>query len=81
MNCWRSGRNRCFLVVLAKVIAYWLTTGLPLLILAPVIAVMLNLDTGALSALMGGLLLGTPTLALVGAQGRPCHWARGARGC
>ncbi|WP_259781598.1 heme exporter protein CcmB [Aestuariispira ectoiniformans] len=63
------GPQPLFLVVLAKVIAYWLTTGLPLLILAPVIAVMLNLDTGALSALMGGLLLGTPTLALVGAAG------------
>lgn len=63
------GPQPLFLVVLAKVIAYWLTTGLPLLILAPVIAVMLNLDTDALSALMGGLLLGTPTLALVGAAG------------
>lgn len=63
------GPQPLFLVVLAKVIAYWLTTGLPLLVLAPVIAVMLNLDTSAFPALLGGLALGTPTLALVGAAG------------
>lgn len=58
-----------FLVVLAKVFAYWLSTGVPLLVLAPVIAAMLNLDAGAFDALMLGLLLGTPTLSLIGAVG------------
>ncbi|RED51556.1 heme exporter protein CcmB [Aestuariispira insulae] len=63
------GPQPLILVVLGKVLAYWLSTGLPLLILAPVIAMMLNLEEAAYLPLMTGLLLGTPVLALIGAVG------------
>lgn len=58
-----------FVVVLAKVIAHWMLTGLPLALLAPLLGVMLFLPEGGMSGLMLSLLLGTPTLSLVGAIG------------
>jgi heme exporter protein B len=57
------------LVVLAKLAAHWLATGLPLVILAPVLALMLRMDPAGLPALIGSLLLGTPCLSLIGAIG------------
>ncbi len=57
------------LLVLAKVLAHWLVSGLPLLLLAPLLGVLLKLDPGALPVLMATLLLGTPVLILVGAIG------------
>jgi len=56
-------------MVLAKTIAHWLTTGLALLIAAPAVALSLQLPTQAYGALMLSLLLGTPTLSLLGAVG------------
>jgi heme exporter protein B len=56
-------------VVLAKVTAGWLTTGLPLLVAAPVLATMLGLPAEALPALLASLALGTPILSLIGAVG------------
>lgn len=58
-----------YLVVLAKVLAHWMLTGLPLTLLAPVLGVMLFLPTEGMWGLMLSLLLGTPTLSLVGAIG------------
>ncbi len=55
--------------VLAKVIAHWLVTGLPLTLLSPIAAVMLFLPSAAIPALMLSLLLGTPILSLLGAVG------------
>ena len=57
------------LVVLAKVLAHWLLTGLPLTILAPVLAVALGMDAVAYPVLVVALVLGTPTLSLIGALG------------
>ncbi|MCG8595829.1 MAG: heme exporter protein CcmB [Kiloniellales bacterium] len=57
------------LVVLAKVLAHWLTTGLPLIVAAPVIALLYNLDPVALPVLLLAMLLGTPVLSLIGAVG------------
>lgn len=57
------------LVVLAKVAAHWLTTGLPLIIAAPVLAVLLQLDIHAYGALLAALALATPSLSLIGAVG------------
>jgi heme exporter protein B len=57
------------LAVLAKVAAHWVTTGLPLLIIAPVLGVMLRLDPGTYVTLEVSLLLGTPVLSLIGAAG------------
>ncbi len=57
------------LVVLAKAIAHWLTTGLPLVLAAPVLAVLLNLSTEGFVVLIVSLLLGSPILSLIGSVG------------
>jgi heme exporter protein B len=56
-------------MVVAKVAAHWLTTGLPLLLAAPVLAVLLNMAGEAFLVLIVALALGTPSLSLVGAIG------------
>ncbi len=56
-------------VALAKIAAHWLTTGLPLIIAAPVVAVLFHLKPGAIWAIEASLILGTPTLSLIGALG------------
>lgn len=55
--------------VLAKVLAHWLTTGVPLMATAPVIGVLLNLPPEGYAPLLLGLLIGTPSLSLIGAIG------------
>ncbi len=57
------------MVAAAKAAAHWLATGLPLLLAAGPVAVMLRMDPGALPALLGGLLPGTLVLSLLGAMG------------
>lgn len=57
------------LTVLAKVLAHWLTTGLPLIAAAPLIALLYNMAGDALPVLMLAMLLGTPSLSLTGAIG------------
>lgn len=57
------------LIILAKTTGHWLISGLPLIILAPVMAVTYYLNTEAITALCLTLLLGTPTLSLLGAVG------------
>jgi heme exporter protein B len=57
------------LLALAKVLAHWLTTGLPLLLASPLLAVLLHLPAEAGGALLLSLLLGTPALSLIGAIG------------
>ena len=56
-------------VVLAKTVAHWLTTGLPLAIAAPILALLLNMSSDGLVILIVSLLLGTPILSLIGAVG------------
>lgn len=58
-----------YFTVLAKVLAHWLVTGLPLTLLAPVLGVMLALPADGFVALCVSLLLGTATMSLVGAVG------------
>ncbi len=58
-----------FLPVLAKITAQWCVTGFAMTLLAPVVALMLNMPASALPTLMVCLLLGTPALSLVGAVG------------
>ncbi len=58
-----------FLTVMAKVLAHWMMTGLPLTLMAPLLGVMLFLPGEGMGGLMLSLLLGTPTLSLVGAIG------------
>lgn len=57
------------LLVLAKVVAHWMVTGLPLTLMTPLLAVMLFLPSEGFWALLLTLLIGTPTLSLVGAIG------------
>ena len=56
-------------LVFAKVAAHWLLTGLPLLIISPLLAFMMHMDASTLKTLCLSLLLGTPTLSLIGAVG------------
>jgi len=58
-----------FIIVLAKIIAHWCLTGLPLILVAPILAVLLHLDENSYSALMLTLLIGTPILSFLGAIG------------
>jgi heme exporter protein B len=58
-----------WLLVLGKISAHWLLSGLPLVILAPVLGLQFNLSPDALSVLCLSLLLGTPVLSCVGAIG------------
>lgn len=57
------------ILVLAKVLAHWLVTGLPLMFLGPMLAILLYLPTDASLTLMVSLALGTPVLSLAGAIG------------
>ncbi|CAG2144180.1 Heme exporter protein B [Cupriavidus campinensis] len=57
------------LLVLAKICAHWLTSGLPLLLLTPVLAQQYSLPAGATWMLAASLLIGTPVLSLIGAVG------------
>lgn len=56
-------------LLLGKIFAHWLITGLPLVVAAPLLALLLDLPGMAMSTLLLALLLGTPTLSLVGAIG------------
>lgn len=55
--------------VMAKVAAHWLTTGLPVIVAAPLLAVLMNLPAPGFLPLVWALLLGTPTMSLIGAIG------------
>jgi heme exporter protein B len=63
------GRAPLELVVGAKAVAHWLTTGLPLVIAAPLIGLFLNIDGTAEAALALTLLVGTPALTFIGLIG------------
>jgi heme exporter protein B len=56
-----------FVIVLAKVLAHWITTGLLLSLLAPLLALQYGLGAGLIAVLCGSLVLGTPLLSLLGA--------------
>ncbi|EQC2934912.1 heme exporter protein CcmB, partial [Salmonella bongori] len=56
-------------VVLAKVLAHWVVAGLPLILLSPLVALLLGMDTGGWKMMALTLLLGTPTLSFLGAPG------------
>lgn len=56
-------------VVLAKALAHWLTTGLPMTVIAPLLGLSLALPAQVLPVLTASLLVGTPALSLIGAIG------------
>jgi heme exporter protein B len=57
------------LLVVGKVVAHWLVTGLPLVVIAPLLGLQYDLSLEGLQALLISLLLGTPALSLIGAIG------------
>lgn len=58
-----------FLLVLAKSLAHWVLTGLPLVLLTPLLAIMVHLEGNSIGVLCLTLLIGTPVLSLIGAIG------------
>jgi heme exporter protein B len=64
-----TGATPFELVVVAKALAHWLTTGLPLVIASPVLGLMLNLEPQALGVVMLTLAVGTPALTFIGVIG------------
>ena len=57
------------LLVLGKCLVHWLTTGFPILLISPVLATMLNMNLDSYSTLLITMLLGTPTISLMGGVG------------
>jgi heme exporter protein B len=57
------------ILVLAKVLAHWLITGVPLVLLSPLLGLQYDLSSDVIQVLMLTLLLGTPSLSLIGAIG------------
>ncbi len=55
------------MAVIAKCAAHWVTTGLPLIVVSPLLAVLVDLDPAAIAVLIAGLAIGTPALSLFGA--------------
>ncbi len=56
-------------LTLIKALAHWMTTGLPLTLISPLLALLLNLPGGAYGTLIVSMALGTPALSLIGAFG------------
>ncbi|MBD0785114.1 heme exporter protein CcmB [Vibrio sp. Y2-5] len=56
-------------VALSKVIAHWLLTGVPLILISPLLAILLSLNFDTWLGVVATLLLGTPTLSFIGAIG------------
>ncbi|HEX7640917.1 MAG TPA: heme exporter protein CcmB [Burkholderiaceae bacterium] len=57
------------IIVIGKVLAHWLVSGLPLVLLSPLLAIQFDLPGDSIMVLVAGLLLGTPVLSLIGAIG------------
>ena len=69
-----------FFMVLAKNIAHWLVSGLPVVLVSPLIAYMLSLPEGSYLVLFLTLLLGTPVFSLLGSIGVALTVGLGSRG-
>jgi heme exporter protein B len=63
------GRMPLELVAAAKALAHWISTGIPLALLAPVLGILLNLDLAAYPVLVATMLAGTPAISFLGAVG------------
>ncbi|MEE2000071.1 heme exporter protein CcmB [Alkalimonas sp. MEB108] len=64
-----ASRQGLMAFVLAKVAANWLSTGLPLVVISPVVAMLLGVESAAFVAMMLTLLLGTPLLSILSVLG------------
>jgi heme exporter protein B len=61
--------NSLSVLVAAKILAHWLLSGLPLVLLAPILGLQFDLSANALWVLTLSLLIGTPLLSLIGSIG------------
>jgi heme exporter protein B len=57
------------LLVLAKCLAHWLVTGLPIILISPLLGLLLHMQPEAYFSLLAAMALGTPVLSLIGAVG------------
>jgi heme exporter protein B len=57
------------LVAAAKALSHWISTGIPLALMAPLLGILLNLDVGSVPALVGTMLAGTPAISFLGSIG------------
>lgn len=64
-----TGATPLELVVATKAVAHWITTGLPLVIVSPVLGLILNLESDAILVVFVTLLVGTPALTFIGVIG------------
>jgi heme exporter protein B len=72
--------NPLFFLVLAKNISHWLVSGLPVILVSPVLAYMLNLPSQAYGVLVLSLLIGTPIISLLGSIAVALTVGLGSRG-
>ncbi|MFT4671572.1 MAG: heme exporter protein B [Pseudohongiellaceae bacterium] len=72
--------NPLFFLVLAKNISHWLVSGLPVILVSPVLAYMLNLPSDAYAVLVLSLLIGTPIISLLGSIAVALTVGLGSRG-
>jgi heme exporter protein B len=56
-------------LVLAKCLAHWLVTGLPIMVISPLLGLLLHMQPEAYFSLLAAMALGTPVLSLIGAVG------------
>ncbi|MBE7636286.1 heme exporter protein CcmB [Sneathiella sp. P13V-1] len=56
-------------LVLAKILAHWITSVLPLIVISPILAISLAMPGDGIIAMVGALLVGSPVLSLIGAVG------------
>jgi heme exporter protein B len=64
-----TGRTPLELVIAAKGLAHWLTTAVPLIVAAPLVGLLLDIEASSQSALVLTLLVGTPALTFIGIIG------------
>ena len=56
-------------IVIAKCLAHWLVTGVPLIVSAPILSILLNMSSDGFLVMIVAMVLATPTLSLIGAVG------------
>ena len=77
---WLLSPQSLYFMVLTKNLAHWLVSGLPVVLVSPLLAYMLKLPAESWLSLLLGLLLGTPVLSLLGSIGGALTVGLGSRG-
>jgi heme exporter protein B len=72
--------NPLYFLVLAKNISHWVVSGLPIILVSPILAYMLSLPSNAYWVLVASLLLGTPIISLIGSIAVALTVGLGSRG-